>query len=314
MDYDDAANDAYDGRRRAAVLPPVEAPLLASRPRSAGEYVLHVVAVSSFTAKGVNNFAIMGLHQNFAARIKNVPADLTCSPANSFRSPRCQSAVSTSSFFLTRILPSDRPRQLELSFFDLGDDSIGASNGTLTLETQGVSTGFANGTDQHVATFVSMGAATCDSDSTTQRTISAPSVAFGDTPRRQLQGRLRQQLRPEPTASGADLGRALGDAASSTCRRVAATDGFNCISTSVQNCWINGARSIRRVVELSDATAWSAHIRAVRSGSSARAGARTAGVVLRDVPWPARVDVREVGPRDGLQNEETVPVCASGCG
>jgi hydroxymethylglutaryl-CoA lyase len=24
--------------------------------------------------------------------------------------------------------------------------------------------------------------------------------------------------------------------------------------------------------------------------------------------WPARVDVREVGPRDGLQNEETVPV------
>src|SRR5437899_470127 len=26
------------------------------------------------------------------------------------------------------------------------------------------------------------------------------------------------------------------------------------------------------------------------------------------VSWPARVDVRDVGPRDGLQNESTVPV------
>ncbi len=25
-------------------------------------------------------------------------------------------------------------------------------------------------------------------------------------------------------------------------------------------------------------------------------------------PWPERVDIREVGPRDGLQNEKAVPV------
>jgi Flp pilus assembly protein TadG len=98
----------------------------------------YIVQVNTPSGIGVNNFSLLALHGNVPSPQLNI-----------FSKERLPlTAVdftnSSSSFYLSRILPSTRDRELEVEFFDLGDSSLpGASSaGTLTIETQGVSGGF----------------------------------------------------------------------------------------------------------------------------------------------------------------------------
>jgi hypothetical protein len=220
-----------------------------------GDYIVHVTAHSETpTAWGSNQFGLMALHPS------NLPVDNGSGALSVFSREQLplaavSSAAATSTFFLTRVLPSDRDRKLELSFFDLGDSSIPpfSRQGDLTLSTsENVSAAFTNAltdTTKNMCTYVpppAAGSGSRDLDSINNFTSTPSGICSlhydsdGVIDGHPWDSRWVKLLVDLPPMSDTNK-------------------GFNCQTSDPRSCWIM-LNITPQGGGLSDATTWSAHI------------------------------------------------------
>ena len=206
------------------------------------------VEVSSPSGRGTNQFSLVAeLNGGPASQLsmftrQRLPISAV-SPA-----PDVNGNVAAPTFYLARVLPSTQDRYIVISFFDLGDSTMGASTGTLSLSYTGLnSNDFTGFTD---CEFTSPPA----SDVPTR--VMMPPYDFD------LAGcSLHYDTRKPPGGSSypADWN---GRWVAWKIRIPAATSsggGWNCDPSDFQNCWMQ-LKVTPDSGSLSDATTWNAQI------------------------------------------------------
>jgi Flp pilus assembly protein TadG len=197
------------------------------------------VRVSTTSGTGVNNFSLMALPAGGGGPgpVLGVYASEKL-PIAAVNFPSV-SGVTTSTFYLARVLPSTHSRKLEVDFFDLGDTSVpgGSSQGTLSLATT---------PDVSGASFA------CKFTPPPSTGAAAQFLPFADS---------------AFTGSGCTLSYNTVDAASNTWngRWVGLTidvpSSYNCNTSIYQGCWIQLKVSPSGGSALSDATTWNASLK-----------------------------------------------------
>lgn len=94
----------------------------------------YIVRVRAPNGSGSNNFSILALHDTSVPAFGNMNV-YTKQALPLFAS--MPDSVGTASFYVARIQPAARDRQLDIDLFDLGDSVTGAATGTIQIKVDG---------------------------------------------------------------------------------------------------------------------------------------------------------------------------------
>ncbi len=201
------------------------------------DYEVHV---NTTAGTGVNNFSIMALPAGAGApgaALGVYTSERLPIAAVNFPSV---TGVTTSTFYLARVLPSTHARKLEIDFFDLGDTSVpgGNSRGTLTLATTADVTG---------ASFTCRWTPPPPNLSASQ-TLPFPASAFTND------GCTLPYDTVDTAPGGTWNGRWIG-------LTIDVPASYHCNTATYQGCWIQLKVTPTGGSALSDATTWNASLK-----------------------------------------------------
>jgi Flp pilus assembly protein TadG len=220
-----------------------------------GEYKLNVQAGSG---TGTNQFSIMVLGSIDRTKIHVFSRESLPLLAKHLGNGNSQ-------FFMARVVPSDRQRRIDLSFFDLGDNSFsnlnGDSQGTLKI-TAGP------GVDPKFQAYLNTSTSACDysappANTTSSRSLDA--IKSGSFTPTNLQCQVQYDSSFNPSsADGIPPATNTWDARWVVLRVTLpprnAPNGYQCTSPAFDQCWLMVNIDTTGSASLTDATTWTAHL------------------------------------------------------
>ncbi|HET9730567.1 MAG TPA: pilus assembly protein TadG-related protein [Acidimicrobiia bacterium] len=208
---------------------------------------------TSATGEGTNNFSLMALHD------PGTPPTNGLAVYTSERLPLFASkngATGPAAFYVARVLPSSRPRTLNLDLFDLGD-SIGGG-GTGSLQVFAVPD-YNAGTEVPLAgcTFTQPVGSPPDGSN---YDLAPPWGSAADIVSAPTCGQVSSEIQYDATAPGAMGSHYWQGQWVTISIPIPAKPAYSCTTNLFENCWIKLRITPNRGQQLGDATTWNAHM------------------------------------------------------